>query len=409
MISPTLDEITVEQIQQLIQAGTPEKQEIEFKRQLDPSNPGHKEKFLAEVTSFANTSGGDLLIGVPEAEDIETEEDAKLWWITDYSRDDYKLDWENIIRTNTQPRLRTHEIRTLPNSEEDGEGFIAIVRVRKSTVSPHRVTLRSKKPFYARNSAGKYQLDVDQLREKFIEQYRLREEIEEFLADRIAKIRSSDTPAPFEPGPCMVLHVIPATAFTLQPELDLSSGGSELSAGLPLLQRNQGGRMYSAARRNVDGIVSSQDISDFRKHSEEIGPQSEYVQIFRDGRIEAVHSFHFRNERKDEDRIGLSTLHEILHDRLPDYTEFLSERDVGTPVFLYLTFVDAQGFVLAIGNNQRSKELDRDVATLPPVTLETYDVTNNEVSRELMRHAWHAFGEFGDPFNDYEESKKNRI
>lgn len=41
------------------------------------------------------------------------------------------------------------------------------------------MTLGSKKPFYARNSAGKYPLDVDPLREKFIEQYRLREEIEE--------------------------------------------------------------------------------------------------------------------------------------------------------------------------------------------------------------------------------------
>lgn len=402
MLSPNLEEITVEQIQQLILSGTPEKKQLEFKRQLDPSNPGHKEKFLAEVSSFANTTGGDLLIGVPDPEDVESEDQAELWWITDYNRDDYKLRWENIIRTNTQPRLRTHEIKTLANPAEGGEGFITIVRVRQSTVSPHRVTLKAKKPFYARNSAGKYQLDVEQLREKFIEQYRLSEEIEDFLADRIAKIRAGDTPAPFEPGSCMVLHVIPATAFTLQPEIDISSEGSELSGGLPLLQRDRGGRFHSGARRNVDGIVSSHDVGNFRRVSEDDDHRSEYVQVFRDGRIEAVHSFHFRNERKEEDKIGLLTLYEILHDRLPDYTRFLFDRDVSLPIFMYLTFVDARGFVIAKGKHNSTRELDRDVATLPPVTLESYDDSSKGVTKEFLRHVWHAFGELGDPSEEFD-------
>lgn len=52
MIPPRLDNLTVEDLQRLVEAGTPEKQEIEFKRQLDPQNKGHKEKFLAEVTSL---------------------------------------------------------------------------------------------------------------------------------------------------------------------------------------------------------------------------------------------------------------------------------------------------------------------------------------------------------------------
>ncbi|WP_248895377.1 RNA-binding domain-containing protein [Haloplanus halobius] len=399
MLSPDLDSISIEQIQALLESGTPERKQLEFKRQLNPRDNGHKEKFLAEVTSFANTTGGDLLIGVPDPDDIEDEEDEKLWWTTDHDRDQYKLDWENIIRNNTQPRLNTHEIRTIPNP--DGEGYVAVIRVQQSTISPHRVTLKSKKPFYARNSAGKYPLDVGELREKFLEQYRLTEEVEQFLADRTAKIRSADTPAPFEPGPCMVLHVIPATAFSMQPEIDISKAEQEI-AGLPLFHRDRG-NIHSAAKRNIDGIVNSQDIKNFSKRSGEDNPSSEYVQLFRDGRIEAVHSFHFRNQRKDEDRIGFLTLYEILQDRLPDYTGFLYDLDVRTPIFLYLSFLDADGFYLALGENRESSELDRAVATLPAVTLESYDVSSDEVVEEFLTHVWHAFGELGDPFDYFDK------
>jgi hypothetical protein len=356
---------------------------------------------LAEVTSFANTTGGDLIIGVPDPEDVNEGEDAELWWITEYDRDKYKLDWENLIRTSTDPRLRTHEIRTLSNP--DGAGFVAIVRVQPSTVSPHRVTLGSKKPFYGRNSAGKYQFDAGQLREKFIEQYSLREEVESFLAERITKIRGGDTPAPFEPGPSMVLHVIPSTAFNLRSEIEISSDGKDSFSGLPLFHRDRGGLIHSHARRNVDGIVNSQDIGNFRKSSEEDEPQSEYVQIFNDGRIEAVHSFHFRNDLSDEDRIGFSTLYEILYDRLPDYTGFLAERDISPPIFLYLTFVDAEGFVTTSDKSRDSKKLDREIATLPVVTLESYDKSTEKMTKAFMQHIWHAFGELGDPFDTHQE------
>ncbi|MCU4753484.1 ATP-binding protein [Halobacteria archaeon AArc-curdl1] len=397
MLSPALDEITLEEIQLLIEESTPERQDLEFKRQLDPTNNNHKDKFLAEITSLANTTGGDLLIGVPDPDDVDDTENTDLFWITDYEPDDYKLRWESIIRNNTHPRLSTHEIRTIPRSEEDEDGFITIVRVQPSTLSPHRVTRQSKKPFYARNSAGKYELNVEQLREKFIEQYHLREDIEQFLADRIAKIRAGDVPVPYETGPAMVLHVIPASAFTLRSEIDISSD-SENHGGLPLLQRDRGGQMLASARRNVDGIVNSHDLL----HTDPENLNSEYVQLYRDGRIEAVHTFHFRKDFSD-DQIGFWTLYEILHDRLPDYSGFLSVREISLPVFMYLTFIDLEGYVLASDTVRDSRELDRDLATLPPVTLETFDKGSKEVTNEFMRNIWHAFGEMGDPFDHFDE------
>lgn len=201
----------------------------------------------------------------------------------------------------------------------------------------------------------------------------------------------------------MVLHVIPATAFNLRSEVDISSDGRDAFSGLPLFHRDRGGQIHSNARRNVDGIVNSQDIGNFRRDPEEEEPQSEYVQIFNDGRIEAVHSFHFRNDFSEEDKIGFWTLYEILNDRLRDYIGFLAERDVSPPIFLYLTFVDAEGFVTTSDKNRDSKKLDREIATLPVVTLESHDMSAEEVTKEFMQHIWHAFGELGDPFDTYEK------
>lgn len=396
MLAPALDDLTVEHLQRLIEAGAPEKQEMEFKRQLEPQNTNHKKKFLAEVTSFANSTGGDLIIGVPDPDDIDEDEEGELWWTTDYDPDDYKLRWENITRNNTDPRLQTHDIRTIPNP--DGSGFVTVVRVQSSMTSPHRVTIGSREPFYARNSAGKYPLDTRQLREKFIEQYNLREEIEDFLAERITKIRSGDTPAPYKPGPSMVLHIIPANAFGLQLNFNLSAEDNNYD-DLHILHRNYGSGRYGGSRRNVDGVVKSQDIAGFRQASSDSDPASEYIQVFNDGKIETVHSLAFRTDQTDGDQVGFQTLYQIFNDRLSGYVDFLTGRGASPPLFMYLSIIDAKGFVMFSDQNRTSDELDRNVATLPVVTLESEDIELDDVTEALMRHVWHAFGELGDPFD----------
>ncbi|WP_273737679.1 helix-turn-helix domain-containing protein [Natrinema soli] len=392
MLSSDLEDISAEDLERLIEIGVPERTELEFKYMLDPGREGHKKNLVKEVTSFANTSGGDLLIGIPDPDDVD-HLGLSLNWITDYTRDEYKLKLEDIIRTGTQPQLSSHEIHTIPNPNQGGAGFVAIVRIQQSMISPHRATNSSGKPFYGRNSAGTYSYDVEQLREQLIEQYRLTEEIESFLADRIAKIRAGNTPAPYETGPSIILHVIPATAFGLQPEVDISPGENEMK-GLPLFHRNSSGSHYGRARRNVDGIVNSKD---FQRDDEDLW--SEYTQLYRDGRIEAVHSFHLRNERVEEDRVGFLTLYEILRDRIPDYLGFLADRKVQTPIFLYMTFIESKGYVLAKGRRNRTDRLDRDVATLPSATVESYDTPYSEIIKDLLQEVWHAFGEFGDPYD----------
>ena len=64
MIDKPLADITADDIQHLVEEGTPEKRTLEFKVELPGTKESEKKEFLADVSSFANAVGGDLIFGV---------------------------------------------------------------------------------------------------------------------------------------------------------------------------------------------------------------------------------------------------------------------------------------------------------------------------------------------------------
>ena len=62
-----LDSVTEAHLRALVSAGVAEGREIEFKLELPGGSDADKKEFLADVCSFANAGGGDILYGVKEA------------------------------------------------------------------------------------------------------------------------------------------------------------------------------------------------------------------------------------------------------------------------------------------------------------------------------------------------------
>ena len=62
-----LDQITEQDINALMSTGVPESPLIDYKRDTYGNTEGDKREFLADISSFANTMGGDIIIGVDEA------------------------------------------------------------------------------------------------------------------------------------------------------------------------------------------------------------------------------------------------------------------------------------------------------------------------------------------------------
>lgn len=66
MIPKDIKQIIQSDIQELIDNSVPEGKTIEYKRELPKKSDKAKKEFLADVSSFANSSGGDLILGIEE-------------------------------------------------------------------------------------------------------------------------------------------------------------------------------------------------------------------------------------------------------------------------------------------------------------------------------------------------------
>jgi hypothetical protein len=111
---------------------------------------------------------------------------------------------ESLIRDGITPRLVPVEIRSIKMLNEN---FIILIRIKPSWMSPHRVILQGHDKFYSRNSAGKYQMDVDELRNAFTLADTIRKNISTFRTDRILKIEANDTPVLCYESAKTILHL----------------------------------------------------------------------------------------------------------------------------------------------------------------------------------------------------------
>ena len=105
------------------------------------------------------------------------------------SLDRENLRLEQIVRDGIEPRMPKVEFHAVHLS---GNRYIWLIRVPASWIAPHRVKRNSK--FYARNSAGRYELDVSELRLAFSMTETIAGRIRDFRTDRIAKINAGLTP-----------------------------------------------------------------------------------------------------------------------------------------------------------------------------------------------------------------------
>ena len=273
-----LDQITEADLQRLIAAGAAESLYIDYKQQTYGNSENDHVEFLADVSSFANTAGGDVVIGIAEANGIPQ---SFMPFAGDVDREQRRL--EDIARTGLEPRLRNLRVRAVPIA---ADGCVLIVRAPRSMTPPHRVYFRNRNRFWARASSGKYEPNVEELRHLFNEAPRLAERIAAFRMDRLVKIAAGETPVPLDPGGKLAVHVVPVPAFADGRLIDVVSAAAQ-GTYLPL---PPGG--ISGANRlsvNLDGLVSYTDRGARMRHG--------YAQFFRSGAIESVGEL----SRRDDD------------------------------------------------------------------------------------------------------------
>ncbi len=198
MLLKKLADVEFADISALRANGVPEGRFLDYKAEAVGGKDDDKKEFLADVSAFANASGGDIVFGVQDRQGLpETIVGVEL---DDADRE--KLRLGDLIRTGLEPRLAAVDFRWLPM---EGTRGILIVRVPRSWAAPHRVTAKGHAHFYMRNAAGKHPMNVDELRQAFGLSESVAKRIRGFRDERIDAIVGDGLPFTVRPGPKVVV------------------------------------------------------------------------------------------------------------------------------------------------------------------------------------------------------------
>lgn len=386
MIHKKLEEITQTDLQPLIDNGVLESKTIEYKLSLPGNTYDEKKEFLADISSFANTEGGDLIIGIKQ--DASTGIPSDIPGISINNVDDEKTRIDNIIRSGLQPRLPSFAIQpvTLNNSN-----VVFIIRMQKSWVSPHRVILGSHDKFYARNSSGKYPLDVDELRIAFNLSETITTRIKDFRVDRIALNLTKDSLLSEDYVAKIILHIIPVSTFATRRMVDIGFVANNPGKMPPLYNQGWNNRV------NFDGFLTF-SFFDNRNHIHS------YTQLFRNGIIEAVEGLLLKHDGRLY--IPSVAFEEKLINGTKEYLALLKDLNVEPPFFCFLSLINVKGYYMGINPARfivhETYPISQNILELPEILIEDFSTDPASALKPCFDSLWNACG-FTKSFN-YDES-----
>jgi len=372
MINKYLDKIDLNDLEQLRSNAVLEGKTIEYKKLLPTNSDADRKEFLADISSFANASGGDLIFGISE----ENGSPKSIDGVEIENVDEEIRKYENIIRDGIEPRI-VFATRAVNVS---GKRNVFIFRINKSWVGPHRVIYEGHDKFYSRNSAGKYALDTNELKSAFNLSQTLTEQINKFKTERITQLISDNLPLPFYDGGKIVLHLIPLESFSPNYRIDLNPIINEPAKLKPIYAS---GWSY---RINLEGVLSYSGGRNDKSHS--------YIQLYRNGIIEAVEGLMLSAER--EKKYIPSVAYEIeLIKSLREFLNLTKELGINMPIVIFLTLIGVNGYEMAVDRMRfwgDYYKIDKDILQLPETLIESYNTEPKDILRPMFDLVWNACG-----------------
>ncbi len=380
MINKRLDEIMIDDLRYLVENNIQERKTLEYKKELPDNTDSGKKEFLGDISSLANTLGGDLVFGIEENDSVLQDELGIE--IDNIDAEVARL--ENIIRDGLSPRIDV-DIRSI---DVENGGKVLVLRTKASIESPHRVIFKGHDKFYKRNTNGKYPIDVNELRTAFIRASDVVDRIKRFRTTRIIDIKSGDTPYPIQDHSSFIaLHIIPlsalTTSFRLNSETLLSlTEGKYSSFFTPLFHHGWSHRI------NLDGVVAY--CADKKKIAET------YSQLYRNGIFEAVESGITICRGESEKKVLPMYL---IEDEIMKYSlkviNLLSQLEIQPPFYIFLTLSGIKGFTIRAPNAYTifgGEPITQKDLLLPEIIFENTEENIQHKFRPVFDMIWNAGG-----------------
>ncbi len=374
-----LEQINAASLQELLSNGVRESRQLDYKERLPGNQDEERREFLSDITSFANAIGGDIIYGMKERRDAEnklTGEPESILGLSSLNLNAVQLMLDNLIRDGVDPRMPLINYHEIPR---DPGPPCLLIRVPRSWAGLHMVTFKNLSRFYSRNSSGKYQLDVREIRSGFLLAETAQDRLRRFRADRIASVLAGETPIPMGSGPKIIFHALP---FLPSDIWNRFLGLSEVQivqwlapvAGHP-----------SSWRFNLDGFVTHTMRGDPSRDA--------YAQMFRDGGIETVTNGLIG---LDGSRGGFhgKPIEGRLIGRFKGFQVFWDLLGVSAPFLIGLTLTGVAGQRLFTINplQEANGSFDRDIIVIPDVLIEDISEKPEKMLRPVFDLMWNAAG-----------------
>lgn len=358
-----------------------EGRQLEYKEQLPGGDDESKREFLQDVTSFANSVGGDLIYGVREARDAAGTPMATpqtIVGLQGVNLDQEKLRLEQFLLNGVAPRIPGVLFQSIPRSAEPP---CLLVRIPQSPTRLHMVTYGGNWRFYGRGASGRVRLDVGQIRAGFLEVETAHERVKRFRLDRVARVVAGETPIRMGEGAKLIFHALPLTSLGVWATF---VEAAENRSQIPMLLVPLGGTPNNW-RYNLDGFVVYTTRSDLNRQ--------EYTQLFRDGGIEAAGGILSFDERR-------GGFHGPVIEREAIQVLSTTQRlwkllGVTGPVVLGLALSGVKGWKMLCGPYggwDPEESFDADLAIIPEVVVQDENAPAAQALRPLFDLAWNAGG-----------------
>lgn len=203
MIDKSLEQIAQADLEALVAKAATEGRRLDFKVAFPDAGDKAVRELLADVTSFANTDGGDIIVGI---RDDGNGVAAEVAGISTASLDNELLRIEGQIRDCIDPRVPAFHVQTVAL---DTGRAVLVLRVGASLLAPHRVTHKGSSRFYARNSRGKFEMDTGELRLAFAATDEMPRKVRDLHSRAVNATSGVDMPCKLADEPKVILTIAP--------------------------------------------------------------------------------------------------------------------------------------------------------------------------------------------------------
>lgn len=376
LASKQLADLTADDLQSLVDSDVRENRITEYKSELPDRAADSVQKFLAGVTSFANTSGGDLIFGITAQDGIPKSVDG----LPGVSLDGEMLRLEQVLNSRVEPRIIRPQIRAVPTHA--GSPCL-VMRIARSLLAPHAVRNGDHFYFYGRGNAGKYPLSLGEIRGAFLASQEIAERVRQFRSERLTTIADGFGPIQLASPFKLLVHIVPADAFDPRASIPLGEDESRLWR-LPLLREPA----PSTGRYTFDGYLRYTAI-------ENSPLTSNYALIFRNGIIEAGFSRPLHQSQDNKSILALTYYEAQVMQALPKYLNTLQEFGSTPPIFIMVTFDGVLGSYCHFGPNEWDRgdyAIDRNRLMLPEIVLPDATSALGPVMQPAFDALWQAGG-----------------